>query len=88
MNVFTKTVLAFLAVTAISTAAFANDDALMEAQSRIEAISAQLESMGVEVDASVDLNEAATPIEQEAALTAKYEELQIQLEDLQAQAAE
>ena len=88
MNVFTKTALTLFAATTISAAAFANDDALAEAQSRVDAISAQLESMGAEVDATVELNAAATPIEQEAALTAKYEELQTQLEDLQAKTAE
>lgn len=88
MNVFTKTALTLLAATTISTAVFANDGALAEAQSRVDAISAQLESMGAEVDATVDLNAAATPIEQEAALAAKYEELQAQLEDLQAKTAE
>ncbi|ETX09632.1 hypothetical protein MUS1_06350 [Marinomonas ushuaiensis DSM 15871] len=88
MNALTKTTLALLAATVISTAAFANSDALAEAQYRVDAISAQLESMGAEVDSSVDLNAAATPIEQEAALVAKYEELQIQLENLQAKTAE
>lgn len=88
MNVFTKTALTLLAATTISTAVFANDGALAEAQSRVDAISAQLESMGAEVDATVDLNAAATQIEQEAALAAKYEELQAQLEDLQAKTAE
>jgi len=88
MNVFKKAALALLAATTISTAVFANDDALAEAQFRVDAISAQLESMGAEVDATVELNAASTPIEQEAALAAKYEELQIQLEDLQAKIAE
>ncbi|MEP3351476.1 MAG: hypothetical protein ABJN96_16175 [Marinomonas sp.] len=88
MNVFTKSALTFLAATAISTAAFANDDALAEAQSRVDAIAAQLESMGAEVDSSVDLNAASTPAEKEAMLGAKFEELQIQLEDLQAQSAQ
>lgn len=88
MNVFTKSALTLLAATAISTVAFANDDALVEAQSRIDVIAAQLESMGAEVDSNVDLNAAATPAEKEAMLGAKFEELQIQLEGLQAQSAQ
>lgn len=88
MNAFTKTALTLFAATAISTAAFANDDALVDAQSRVDAIAAQLESMGAEVDSSVDLNAAATPEEKEAMLGAKFEELQAQLEGLQAQTAE
>jgi hypothetical protein len=88
MNAFTRTALTLFAATAISTAAFANDDALIEAQYRVDAIAAQLESMGAEVDSSVDLNAASTPVEQEAMLRAKFEELQIQLEDLQAQSAQ
>jgi hypothetical protein len=88
MNVFTKSALTLFAATVISTAAFANDDALVEAQSRVDAITAQLESMGAEVNSNVDLNAAATPEEKEAMLGAKFEELQAQLEGLQAQTAE
>ncbi|BFM49436.1 hypothetical protein [Marinomonas sp. THO17] len=88
MKTFTKSALTLFTAAALSTAAFANEDALAEAQSRVDAIASQLESMGAEVDATVDFNEAATPIEKEAALSAKYDELQAQLESLQAQTAE
>lgn len=80
MKTFTKSALTLFTAAALSTAAVANEDALAEAQSRVDAIASQLESMGAEVDATVDFNEAA--------LSAKYDELQAQLESLQAQTAE
>ena len=88
MKTFTKTALTIITVAFLSTTAFANDDALNAAQERVDAIAIQLESMGAEVDKNVDLNSTATPLEQEAALNAKYEELQQQLASIQVQSSE
>ena len=65
-----------------------SNEFVVNAQARVDAIAAQLQNMGIDIDARVDLNSISNPLEQEAVLNAKYEELQKQLESLQTQNAE
>ena len=81
MKTFTKSALTLLATTAITTSAFAssgeslNDD-VRHARSNVAAISAQLDSMGVEHNAQVNFNSTSTLSQKEALLKEKHQELQ------------
>lgn len=93
MKKLTKTTLALLTASLMTSAAFAasNDspsEQLQEAKVRVEALSSTLENMGENVDASVDLNGAYTFDQKEAVYNAKYNELQNQFDSLRTQTTE
>lgn len=81
MKTITKSALTLLAATVITTSAFAAngdslDDNVRDARSQVTAISAQLDSMGVEHNAEVNFNSTSTLTQKEALLKEKHQELQ------------
>ena len=81
MKTFTKSALTLLAATVITTSAFASngdslDDNVRDARSQVTAISAQLDSMGVEHNVQVNFNSTSTLSQKEALLKEKHQELQ------------
>ncbi|QUX91707.1 hypothetical protein CYL31_09905 [Marinomonas sp. A3A] len=90
MKTFTKTTLALLAASVMTTAAFAETgtERVQSARGSVEALGATLENMGAAVDTSVDLNGAYTFDQKAAVYKAKHNELQAQFDSLHAQSAE
>ncbi len=84
MNFKTPALIAALAVAATSSFAASDNiqDDLMAAKADVKALSAQLETMGVDVDSTVDFNGPVTFTQQEAAYSEKAAELQSQLETI------
>ncbi|MCB5161809.1 hypothetical protein [Marinomonas algarum] len=92
MKTLNKTLLAVLATSTMTTAAFASDDTafdqLRTTKAGVESLAHSLENMGATVDTSVDLNGAYTVNQKEAVYSEKYAELQAQFDDLRAQRAQ
>ena len=93
MKTLTKTIFSLVTASILATSAFAssNDSPYEQAQgakARVEALSATLENMGVNVDTSVDLNGANTFQQKAAVYNAKHAELQAEFNSLHAQSAE
>ena len=93
MNTFTKSALTLLAATSISSVALAAPgDAtygnIYRAQTNINILTSKIESLGHNVNTSVDVNAAIAPSAKTAALNAKVSDLRLQLSALQTQRAE
>ncbi|MBR7888572.1 hypothetical protein J9B83_06410 [Marinomonas sp. A79] len=93
MKTFNKALLAVIAASTMSTAAFASSDdtaydRLQTTKAGLHSLGQSLENMGANVDTSVDLSGANTLNQKEAVYSAKYAELQTQFNDLRAQSAE
>ncbi|MBU1293438.1 MAG: hypothetical protein KJ609_12055 [Gammaproteobacteria bacterium] len=90
MKNLNKTILALLAASVMTTAAFAETgtERVQSAKGSVEALGVTLENMGANVDTSVDLNGAYTFDQKAAVYDAKHTELQNQFDALHAQTAE
>ncbi|MGR0279666.1 hypothetical protein ACUM5Y_11555 [Marinomonas dokdonensis] len=88
MNTFTKSALSVLAAVSISSTAFAysSDDSPRErvysAKAGVHALAKTLENLGENVNTDVDLSDARTWYQKEAAYAAKHKELQAQFDEL------
>ncbi|MFT7372931.1 MAG: hypothetical protein ACI9T9_001625 [Oleiphilaceae bacterium] len=90
MKKLTTIVATLITASALSTAAFASNDdnaseELRSAKAGVEALAVTLKNLGQTVDTNVDLNDAYTFSQKEAAYNAKHAELQAQFNEFRAQ---
>ncbi|NVK75567.1 hypothetical protein C0J08_10330 [Marinomonas sp. CT5] len=90
MNTFTKTALALLAASVMTTSAFAEtaSERLQSARGSVEALGVTLENMGADVDTSVNLKGDYTYNQKLGAYKEKHAELQAQFDALHTPSAE
>ena len=93
MKKLTAIAATLITASVLSTSAFASNDdnardELLSAKAGVAALAVTLENLGQTVDSSVDLNNAHTFGQKEAAYDAKHSELQAQFNELRVNSAE